>query len=123
MDQKIDKVIQGSKIISFFGNLNKILVVSFCNSKTCKLFTKINSFFRNTILVNIDRSKIVKSVKKIALCIGLRDVGIFIILIVLFNTLAMMALGKEIDMFSVSARIFFFIIGVACVWNMRLRKK
>jgi hypothetical protein len=114
----MERLIAGSRIAGFFLNLNRNLIVYFYNSKTHGLFININAFFRNAILRNADESAALKLVKKIAAHIERRDIGIFIILTVLFNTLAMAALGREIDVFSACARIAFFVLGAAlCIWK------
>ncbi len=112
MKRGMGHLIVGSRIIAFFLNLNRNLLVCFYNSKTHGLFINVNTFFRNVILRNANGSAVLKLVKKIAAHIGIKDIGIFIALVVLFNTLAMAVLGNKIDVFSMYARVAFFVLGV-----------
>lgn len=109
----------GYEIIGFFADFNKNLLNYFYKSLVYKCFTKINAFFKDVFLKNMDKSLIVLSVKKIIKNIELKDIGLFILLVALFNTLAMVFMGKEIDVFSISARAFFFLLSVFLI----LRKK
>lgn len=113
---KIKQIIENSKIISFFADLNKNLLLYFYNSKIYRFFTKINSFFRD-ISKNIDKSIIIRSSRKMLKNITISDIGLFITLVILFNTLAMIVLKKEIDIFSITARIFFFLLGMFLIFR------
>ena len=117
MNKKIKQVVSESKIIKFCANLNKNLLLYFYNSQIYQFFIKIHNFFVNSILKNVNKSLIISSTKNISKHIKLKDIGWFIVLVVLFNTLAMMFLKKEIDVFSVSARIFFFLLGIILVFK------
>jgi len=97
----------------------KKLLLFFYNSRLHKLVLGFNAFFKNSILKNADKSLIVNSFKKLAFKISLKDTGLFIVLVVVFNTLAMFALGKQIDIFSLSARIFFFVLGIALFFKRK----
>lgn len=112
MKYRIKEIIRESKIISFFANFNKNLLSYFHNSKIYKSFLKLNIFFKDVILKNATKSIIIEKVKNIFKDIKLKDIGCFIVLVVLFNTLAMLFLGKEIDIFSKCARVFFFVFGI-----------
>ncbi len=116
---KIKKAFTESRIVRFFACFNKNLLLYFYNSGIYKLFVKIKVFFRSAVLKNADESVIIKSTRKVLQEVKLRDIGWFIILVVLFNTLAMVFLGKEIDVFSTAARVFFFALGVILI----VRKK
>lgn len=115
----MNQVIGNSKIINFCKNLNKNLILYFYNSATYKIFIAFNKFFRNRVLKCADESIFVKTTKKIAAGIKVRNIGLFVILVVIFNTLAMIALGKEIDIFSICTRVFFLILGVILILRRR----
>ena len=106
----------------FFVNFNRNLLLFFYKSGTYRLFLRINAFFKNSILKNTDKSLIINSTRKAVSNIRLKDIGVFIFLVVSFNTLLMIFLGKEIDIFSVAARVFFFALGVFLyVRDLRIR--
>ena len=116
------QLITESKIVSFCKNLNKNIILYFYNSATYRIFITFNKFFRNTVLKGADESIFVKTAKKVAAEIKVRDIGLFVILVVMLNTLVMLAFRKEIDVFSICARIFFLLLGVILyVRNMRIR--
>lgn len=117
MGHRIGDFVKESRIIVFFADFNKNLLRFFYNSGVYKCFLKINVFFKDVFLKNTDKSLIVTSIKKIIKSIQPKDIGLFILLAVLFNTLAMIVLGKEIDIFSISARIFFFILGIVFIFR------
>ena len=119
MGYRIGDFIKESMIITFFANFNKNLLRFFYESHVYKCFLKINVFFKGTFLKNTDKSLIVTSIKKIIKSIQPKDIGLFILLVVLFNTLAMIVLEKEIDIFSISARIFFFCLGMFLIFKRR----
>lgn len=113
------EIIRGSKIISFCKNLNKNLLLFFFNSKTYKFFLALNRFFKNVILKNRTQSLFVKTAKKLTKSIAVKDIGLFIVLVTLFNTLAMFVLNRQIDIFSISARMFFFLLGIFLIFKRR----
>lgn len=113
------QIIENSKIIYFCGNLNKNLILFFYESAIYRIFTAFNRFFKNTILKNTPESVFINSGKKMAMGVSLRGVGLFLVLVVVFNTAVMMALEKEIDIFSICARAFFLVLGVGLIWRRR----
>lgn len=116
-DYRIKEISSGSKIIGFLKNLDKNILLYFYNSRTYKLFVFLNNSFKNIILKNVTESLFIKTARSMIKGIELKDIGWFIVLVVLFNTMAMAVLRKEIDIFSVSARIFFFCLGIFLVWR------
>ena len=112
MKSALKSIFAGSKIIGFFNKLNKILLIYFYDSKAHGLFLRINHFFNNIISKNITKSMIVGNAQKAMKQICLRDIGLFFVLSVIFNTLITIAINKEIDIFSMFARIFFFALGI-----------
>ena len=119
MGHRIDDFVKESRIIAFFANFNKNLLRYFYKSLVYKCFIKINLFFKNVFLKNTDKSIIINSLRKISRNIKPKDIGFFILLVILFNTLAMVALKKEIDIFSISARVFFFLLGIFLIFKRR----
>ena len=75
--------------------------------------------FNRSLLKYFHESLIVRSINKLIKNIGLKDIGLFVALVVLFNTLAMVFMGKEIDVFSIFARMAFFFLAAFLI----LRKK
>lgn len=119
MNYKSTRFANESKIINFFKNFNKNFLVFFFNSKIYRLFININTFFRKTILPNVKGSTVIKSARKITALVKAKDIGIFIILVVMFNALAMFGLKKEIDIFSSIARICFLSLGIFLIFKRR----
>lgn len=116
------QITENSKIINFCKNFNENLILFFYNSSTYKTFIGVNKFFKNRLLKNKRSSIFVRVVGKITSEVNLGDIGLFIILVVIFNTLAMVVFGREVDIFSIGARIAFFILGaILYVRNMRIR--
>jgi hypothetical protein len=113
------KEIEDSKIIGFCKEVNKNILLYFYDSKAYKAFSALNAFFGKTALKNANGSIFVKAAKKIAGETKPKDIGLFIVLVVIFNTSAVIVLGKEIDIFSVSARIFFFLLGIFLIFKRR----
>lgn len=123
MNSHIKEILEKSKILRFFVDLNKNLLSYFYKSVAYAAFARGNIFFRNVIIKNLDKSVIINVVKKTLKSVTVKDIGWFIILLVFFNTLVMMTLGRKIDVFSICARVFFFILGVILIYvrNMRIR--
>ena len=123
MVYKIRQFIRDSRILGFFATFNKVLVLFFYKSKTHKLFLKVNHFFKDFVIRKNDKSLIVNKAKDIIKLFNIKDVGWFIALVVFFNTAAAMILEKEIDIFSISARIFFFCLGIVLfIWGQISRQ-
>ena len=118
-DYRIKEIISESKIIGFLKNLDKSILLCFYNSKTYKLFVFLNSSFKNIFLKNATKSLFMKIAKSVIKKTGLKDVGWFIVLVLLFNTLLMLGFKKEIDMFSICARVFFLILGLVLILRER----
>ena len=119
MFEKIKSIFQESSILSFLANFNKKLVGYFFESFTYKAFIKINQFFKTRILAGFKESFIVNSFKKVTSFLSLRDFGIFIILVLVFNTAFMIFLDKGIDIFSIAARVCFFVVGLILIFRKR----
>ncbi len=119
MGHRIGDFVKESRISAFFANFNKNFLRYFYKSLVYKCFIKINIFFKNIFLKSMNKSLIVTSIKKISKNIELKDIGLFILLVVLFNTLVMVVLKKEIDIFSTSARVFFFLLGIFLIFKRR----
>lgn len=112
MRHRIKKIIAKSKIVRFFRDLNKNLLLDLYKSKTYGFFSRSAAFLKNAILENINDSIIITKIKKGYRSIGMYDIGLFIVLVTMLNTLVMIILKRGIDIFSIYARIFFFILGV-----------
>lgn len=119
MKRKIKQFAAESKILNFSLNFNKNLLLYFYNSKIYECFKRFNRFFISAILNNAKNSLIVNKSKNILKYISLKDIGLFIVLIVIFNTLAMLFLEREIDIFSIGARVFFFCLGIFFIFKRR----
>ncbi|UCD55449.1 MAG: hypothetical protein JSV93_01225 [Candidatus Omnitrophota bacterium] len=119
MGQRIEDFVKESRIVAFFANFDKNLLKFFYESGVYKCFLKINVFFKDVFLKNTNKSIILISIKKIIKNIHHRDIGLFVLLVTLFNTLAMIVLKKEIDIFSISARMFFLILGIFLVFKRK----
>lgn len=115
MGNRIKEIIVESRIVNVCANLNRTILLYFYRSKTHELFIDANNFFRKTIPGNAGKSLIVNVTKKLFSRVTARDAGAFVILVTLFNTLAMFAFGKEIDIFSISARVFFLLLAVCLI--------
>lgn len=117
-----------SRIVSFFSRLNENIIEYWFNSATCGAAKKCREFFGKVILKNMSHSVILRSLGKAAKDVTLSDAGSFVVLTTVFNTLAMIFLNKEMDLFSVVARVCFLCMGTGlilaeCARNMRLRQK
>ena len=124
----MSEIFNESRIVSFFSRLNKNIIEYWFNSATCGAAKKCREFFGKVVLKNISHSVILRSLGKAAKDVTLSDAGLFVILTTVFNTLAMIFLNKEMDLFSVIARICFLCMGAGlilteCARNMRLRQK
>ena len=121
MKYEIKQIVSESKIVNFFKRINTEMLLCFYKSRIYGIFIKLLNFFKEQISKNIDKSVIIKGVKYVFKNVSLGDLGYFIILVVIFNTLVMLVLKKEIDIFSICARVFFFCLGVllACKRNQK----
>lgn len=119
MSYIIKEIVRKSRIINFLKDFNRNMLLFFFESKTYKLFIKANGFFRKSILENADESAILKWIQKVYKKTTVKDVGVFIIFVVLFNTIAMLAFKNRIDVFSVYMRAFFLSFGVFLVVKKR----
>ena len=115
MSYGIKQIFRESKIKKLIAGFNKNLLLCFYASRTYGIFKKVNSLFKNVILKNSKESIIIKLIEKAFRSIGLKDVGLFIFLVVIFNTVVMIVFKKEIDIFSISARMLFSILGVVLI--------
>ncbi|MBN1353477.1 MAG: hypothetical protein JW994_02260 [Candidatus Omnitrophica bacterium] len=122
MRETVKKIIAGSKAVNFLANLNKNILLCFYNSQTHKLFRKLNGFLSD-ILKKSDKSLFRRAATRLLAYLDIGDWGLFIILVVLFNTLVMFALKKEIDVFSVSVRVFLFCLGALFIFKKKRRAK
>lgn len=113
------QIAEGSKIIDFCRDLNKNFILFFYESAIYKVFTALNRFFKNTVLKSANESVFVNTGKKIARRASLGGMGLFFVLVVIFNTTAMVALSKNIDIFSICARVFFLVLGMVLMWWRR----
>jgi len=120
MGRRIKQYLEESRIVNFFGNFDKRLLFYFYNSTTYKLFLRLNAFFRDMFVKNRDRSVLLRAVRKAAENVGPKDMGLLIALVTVFSTFVMILLKKEIDVFSVSARVFFLFLGaLLIIWGGR----
>lgn len=114
----IKQIIRESKIAAFLSNFTSTFLFYFYNSLLYRFFKKANSaFFGEVILKNANRSLIIKTVRGVFNHLKRRDLGLFIVLTVLFNTALMAFLRKNVDMFSLSARTAFFIFGLVLIFK------
>ena len=118
---KMERFIAESKIINFLASIPKNLITFFMNSATYKLFIKGLSFFKGVCLINAGRSRVIKFCGKVPSSVKRKDVGIFIILVVILNTSAVLILEKEkgLDIFSIIGRVFFFFLGLTLILAKR----
>lgn len=115
------EIIEGSKIVSFFTNFNRRALSYFYNSKTHTFFLRLNMGFKDILLRNLATSMIIKSAKKIYSLFNIKDLGLFIILAVVFNTMAMLFYRKEIDIFSAIGRLAFLLFGLGLLFKRMKR--
>ena len=108
----LKKLLLESKILDFLAKFNTKLVGYFYKSITYKIFLKINIFFKRIILQNTNNSYFINALKSSKKRFSIKDIGLFIILVLVFNSLMMFIAGREIDIFSVIARIFFLSLGL-----------
>jgi len=99
-------------------DLTKTIILYFRSSKTYELFVAFNQFFRE-ILKAKNTSCTINFLKKLGKQITLKDVGVFVILTVLFNTAARFALNGTFDIFSISSRIFFLFLGLVLFFSRK----
>ncbi len=121
MNYRIKQIVSESKIVGFVASFNKNMLIYFHKSKTYEVFLSIISFFRRWVLKNVDKSLIVRMARNIYNHTTLKYIGVFIILVDVFNTAIMAFLKKRIDIFSSSARVFFFILGLMLIYCGRKR--
>ena len=119
MSHRINDFVKESKIVAFFANFNKNLLRYFYGSEVYKCFMKINILFRNIFLKNMDKSTVLASIKKIVKNIESKDIGLLILLVAVFNTLIMIALGKKMDIFSAVARTLFSLLGASMIFRKK----
>lgn len=122
MKQKLQRVFEGSGIINFFANLNANLLVCFYNSRTYAVFAGMSRFLKDPVGKNAGGSVVLNFARNIAKNTKMWDMGLFIVLVTVFNTLAMIFLRREIDIFSICARVAFFVLGVALFTRKRNAK-
>lgn len=112
MQSKMKDIISESRILRFLKDFNRIVLSIFFGSQTCALFAKARLIFKDAFLKNADKSAILGFFRKAAAGITTRDIGIFIVLLVIFNTLIMLGAGMTVDVFSAAARLIFLILGI-----------
>lgn len=122
----MNKVFNESHIVSFLSRLNRNIIEYYFNSFTHRVITKCREFFKKIILENINNSAILGSLSKATKGITLSDTGLFIVFTTVFNTLGMLFLNREMDLFSIISRICFLCMGTGLILreyvrNMRLR--
>lgn len=117
MIYRMRQAFEESKIVNFFKGFNANMLTYFYDSHTYKFFKNLNIFFKGVILKNAGNSLIVKSVKGICGYIKLKDIGIFIVLVALFNTAWMLMLKRVIDIFSVLGRGLSILLGSVMIWK------
>ena len=120
MRERIGKCAADSKIAKFCINFNQRYLIFFYNSAIYKLF-RYATMFRREFLTNAQESSILKAMRRIASGIGLKDIAVFVVLVVICNTLFMLVLEREIDMFSLSARVLAFTISILYILRPNAR--
>ena len=108
----LKRIIHGSRIIRSISEFNANYLNVFLNSATRAFFANMNRFYRDRILQYAAGSIIInmtrRAVHKVTLC----DLGIFVILVVLFNTLFMLFMQEAIGPLSIYARVLFLLVGL-----------
>ena len=123
MNKMLKKSFLESKILSFLSTLNKRLILYFYGSFTYKTFLKMNGFFKNRILQNTNESFFIRLLRGVRKRCNASDAGLLIILVLVFNTLIMFKSGRQIDIFSIVARVFFLSFGVFLILHEHVFRK
>lgn len=111
MRERIGKCAANSKIAKFCINFNQKYLSFFYNSAIYRLFRYV-TMFRREFLANATESSILKALRRIASGIRPKDIAVFIVLVVICNTLFMLVLKREMDMSSISTRILVFTLSI-----------
>lgn len=115
--ESLKKALETSKVINFFVNFNKMAMSFFLNSATYKIYANILAFFRQVFLVHAEKSFFIKTLRRWAENFSIEEAGIFIIAVVIFNTIIMILLKKPIDPFSIIARIFSILLALRLIYK------
>lgn len=110
-----NKIFSKSIILKYFSNFNKYLLTAFHGSFAYKFFLRSNFFLKNVLMESYKNSKAVRTVRNIILGVRVRDIGVFIVFTVIFNTAVMIFINRKIGMLSALARLLFLILGIIFV--------
>lgn len=113
------KAMGQSRILNFLGGFNRKAVIFFYNSMTYKIFFAASSYINKTIVKAVPTSRLINAFRNVLNFVSIRDVGLFIVLVVVFNTAGIIFLGSNIDAFSAIARIVFFVLGFILILKKR----
>ena len=111
----IERIARTSKILNAVSNLNRNILICFFQSMTYRLFVGISISFGGLISKNYTNSRIMRAISKVARDMSLADIGFFIILVVLFNTIFVAIAKRPMDGFSVAGRVLLIIEGLVLI--------